>query len=603
MEKKKIIINVVIYIILFIILDIFFGIVYSGDTRQRENYLYIIPSILVYSLIYIFILIISKNTKKTNITISIILFVFAVINHIKILASGNPIFITDIEMLSNAGEIATLAISVLTQFSTYVPLIILGAILILINYVGAKEKIVLKDISKATSAIICTACVLMMVVVFLPIQSKDEFLLKKIYRTEDRKDYKAFLSNVVYYKQYGVIGGLIENLLETRRYTPENYNEEILLEALENAKGSENKIYGKTPNILVIFSEAFFDITQISEVEFDIDVTKNFKNLQSEGKLFNLISPAYGGLSSNVEFELLTGGNLAYFSNGYIPFNSLYKDRKSESYPSIIRELNNNGYNTKIVFGRDFYNSERQYGYLGAKSYEDVDNEEFHKGYFNSDEYLTDLMIEELENKGDEPVFYFTATIQNHLPFCNDKYEEYDISVVNTSLGKGETEFIQSYAQGVYDADKQLKRIYDYIQDYEEDTIILFLGDHLPYVSLEDEDVLENLSYFNTEDEMQNLYRKYNTQALILTNFEVEGTAGTAYNSSPDFLLNYIVNNMDIELSSYFKWLYDFGEKLPATNKFLSFSNSGEMLLNQELTGQIKEDFDFRRNMQYMLFN
>lgn len=66
MEKKKIIINVVIYIILFIILDIFFGIVYSGDTRQRENYLYIIPSILVYSLIYIFILIISKNTKKTN---------------------------------------------------------------------------------------------------------------------------------------------------------------------------------------------------------------------------------------------------------------------------------------------------------------------------------------------------------------------------------------------------------------------------------------------------------------------------------------------------------------------------------------------------------
>ena len=211
-------------------------------------------------------------------------------------------------------------------------------------------------------------------------------------------------------------------------------------------------------------------------------------------------------------------------------------------------------------------------------------------------------MIEELENKGDEPVFYFTATIQNHLPFCNDKYEEYDISVVNTSLGKGETEFIQSYAQGVYDADKQLKRIYDYIQDYEEDTIILFLGDHLPYVSLEDEDVLENLSYFNTEDEMQNLYRKYNTQALILTNFEVEGT-GTAYNSSPDFLLNYIVNNMDIELSSYFKWLYDFGEKLPATNKFLSFSNTGEMLLNQELTGQIKEDFDFRRNMQYMLFN
>ena len=213
--------------------------------------------------------------------------------------------------------------------------------------------------------------------------------------------------------------------------------------------------------------QAFFDITQISEVEFSVDVTKNFKELQSEGRLFNLLSPAYGGLSSNVEFELLTGGNLAYFSNGYIPFNSLYKDSKSENYPSLIRELNKNGYNTKIVFGKDFYKSEKQYKYLGAKSYEDVDNSNFYKGYFNSDEYLTDLMIKELENKEEAPLFYFTATIQNHMPFCNDKYLEYDVEVKNTSLGKGETEFILSYAQGVYDADKQLKRIYDYIQNFE----------------------------------------------------------------------------------------------------------------------------------------
>ena len=168
-------------------------------------------------------------------------------------------------------------------------------------------------------------------------------------------------------------------------------------------------------------------------------------------------------------------------------------------------------------------------------------------------------------------------------------------------MGKGETEFILSYAQGIYDADKQLKRLYDYIQNFEEDTVIIFLGDHLPYISLENKDVLTDLSYFNTDNKKLNIYRKYHTQALVLTNFEVENK-GTVCNSSPDFLLNYVVNNMDIELSDYYKWLYDFSEKLPATNKALSFSNTGESYFNQELPEDLRKSFELRRNMQYMLF-
>ena len=314
-----------------------------------------------------------------------------------------------------------------------------------------------------------------------------------------------------------------------------------------------------------------------------------------------MISPSYGGLSSNVEYELLTGGNLSYFSNGYIPFNSLYKNKKSQTYPSIIRDLDDNGYYTKIVFGKDFYKSEKQYMNLGADSYEDVDNEEFYKGYFVSDEYLTDLIIDELNTKNSDPVFYFTATIQNHMPFCNDKYEEYDINVVESSLGKGETEFIQSYAQGIYDADKQLKRLYDYIQDYEEDTVLVFLGDHLPYISLEDKDVLADLSYFNTDDEILNVYRKYNTQGIVLTNFDVEDTEEVKY-SSPDFLLNYVVNNIDIQISDYYKWVYDFQKDMPATNKFISFSNDEKIFLNQYIPNDLNEKYELRKNMQYMLF-
>ena len=606
MKKTKVIkaiVNTLIFLILFCSVDIFFEMVYKTEDVVKNNFLYIIPSILVYTLFYGATLSISKNTKKTNLIISIIYFILLTVNHIKLLTSGNPLFISDFEMISNAGEIATLSFSTLANFSTYIPLIILSIIFIILNIVSNKVNIQLNEkiFSSKNRIAMSAICIMCLIVFFIPMKVKDEFLLGKIYKIENRKDFKAIIDSKMYYEQYGVIGGIIENLIENRRYTPKNYNENELKEELKLAKGSEEKIYGENPNIIVVFSEAFFDITKIDEVKFDIDVTLNFKELQSKGKLFNMISPSYGGLSSNVEYELLTGGNLSYFSNGYIPFNSLYKNKKSQTYPSIIRDLNDNGYYTKIVFGKDFYKSEKQYMNLGADSYEDVDNEEFYKGYFVSDEYLTDLIIDELNTKNSDPVFYFTATIQNHMPFCNDKYEEYDINVVESSLGKGETEFIQSYAQGIYDADKQLKRLYDYIQDYEEDTVLVFLGDHLPYISIEDKDVLADLSYFNTDDEILNVYRKYNTQGIVLTNFDVEDTEEVKY-SSPDFLLNYVVNNIDIQISDYYKWVYDFQQDLPATNKFISFSNDEKIFLNQDLPNDLNEKYELRKNMQYMLF-
>jgi hypothetical protein len=619
----KIILNIAIYVVLLLVLDFFFNLTQEAKAPYGNMYQYILPSVIVTVLIYTILFFLTKQTKKTNLIFSIILFVLAAINHVKILASGNPLFLTDISFIGNAGEIATLAFSVLKSFKTYIPLIALIGFFVVLNFISFKVnlKLELPKYKKRITSSVVIASIVLLVLFFAPIQAKDMFILKNIYKTTSRIDSKVLLSNIAYYKQYGVIGGLIENLLENRQYEPDGYDEEELKLALEEATGEENKQYGTTPNIFVIFSEAFWDVTQIEEVEFSVDVLQNFKELSNVGKQFNMISPSYGALSCNIEYELLTGGNLAYFSNGYIPFNSLYRDSKSTNYPSIINELNNNGYFTKVIFGKDYYKSEKQYTYLGADSYEDVDDEQYHKGYFDSDEYLTDLMIKELENKKlaktnpenfteeelEEylnPTFYFTATIQNHLPFCNDKYneDEFDVSAVSSTLPKDDTDFILSYAQGAYDADKQLKRFYDYIQTYDEDTIIVFLGDHLPRVTLGDDDVLSQCSYFNTGDDVLDYYRKYHTQGLILTNFEVEDTENVMY-SSPDFLMTYVVNNMDIELSDYYKWLYDYEKALPSTNKYISISTAGDMYLNTTLPENLNEAFEFRRRMQYMMFN
>ena len=103
-----------------------------------------------------------------------------------------------------------------------------------------------------------------------------------------------------------------------------------------------------------------------------------------------------------------------------------------------------------------------------------------------------------------------------------DKYDEYDIDIVDSDLDEELNNSIKSYAQGIYDADKQLGRLYDYIQTLDEDTIIVFYGDHLPYIKADGKDVLTELEFFNTDDDKLNLYRKYNTQALVLSNFNMD---------------------------------------------------------------------------------
>ena len=90
------------------------------------------------------------------------------------------------------------------------------------------------------------------------------------------------------------------------------------------------------------------------------------------------------------------------------------------------------------------------------------------------------------------------------------KKDEYDIEIEESNLSGEEEDTIRCYAQGVYDADKQLKMLYDYIQTLDEPTLLIFYGDHLPYLKTESsDDITKHLDYFNTEDDILNYYRSY----------------------------------------------------------------------------------------------
>ena len=410
--------------------------------------------------------------------------------------------------------------------------------------------------------------------------------------------------NIEYYLEDSMLGGMYRIYLEDRIYEPDNYNKEEVEEMISTDVSNENENTWEEANIIVTFSESFFDVSLLEDdITFDKEVTPNFNSLKDEGIFINMISPTYGGVSSNVEFQFLTGHTLDYFSKSYVPFMSFYKTINSRNKLSLLKELGNNDYYTKVVFGKDYYLSKKVYENLGVDKYEEKDVEEEYKGYYTSDEYLMDETIKAFnEKEPGEKIFYMNCTIQSHQTYELDKYDEYDISIESSTLDESYNELILSYSQGVYDADVQLGRMYEYIQTLDEPTILIFFGDHLPYLynTETNDDTLNHLSYFNTGDELLDTYRKYNTQCLILANFDLEGEENWDYMSS-DMILTSVVNKMGLELSDYYEWLYSIKDVLPSSNYLVSQDTEGNLYWTSELPENMQNILDERELAQYYI--
>ena len=349
---------------------------------------------------------------------------------------------------------------------------------------------------------------------------------------------------------------------------------------------------------------SYWDVSKLDKIKFDKDVTPNFNRIRQEQKAIEMISPAYGGISSNVEFEILTGGSLNYFSKGYTPYMQLFTKGKSEGNPSIIQELKNNGYKTKIMnsSGAAMFNCDQIYDIYGVDERNHLYDEIDLNGDYVTDEYLTDQIIDYFNNKSsDEKIFYFTITMGGHMPYYEGRYDNYDVNIVESPYDKDVNEVIHSYAEGMYLADKQLGRLYDYIQTLDEDTIVVFFGDHLPHLATPDgNDALFTTGFLSKDYDLKSVYKQFNTTALIMSNYELPEDDVEIL--SPDLLMTYVLYNMDLELSPFYKWLYSTKEVLPSSNFVVSQDNDGKLYFTLDLKDKMKEMYELREKVQYMLF-
>ena len=562
----------------------------------------IILSILIIYSVYFILLSLFKKVKIAILILGMVLYIIQVINIGKMQFICDPFYFSDIFYTGDMTEILNIIrddfVNTLVVLLPKLLIILFFTILVIIY--SFKSNIVVLNIKKRI-IVFCTGLICLLFL-FLPIESVDKFLMNIFYSNKDYLNHVKISSGDDYYKYYGHLSGMYGNYLESFVYKPDDYNKSVIYDELINAPKVEDSTFGK-PNIIVIFSESFFDIDKIDELEFDKRVTKNYNELKEKGLSFQMLAPFYGGMSSNVEFEFLTGGTTNYYSSSFVPYMELYDENSYYYSPSIISELHNNDYYTKIVayYSSKLYNCGKVYNYMDIDDVDfvtDVDTK-YIKGQYISDEYVVDNIIDALENKDDKPLFYMTMTMQSHMPYLISKYDNYDIELVNSNLDDKYNESLISYAQGIYDADKELGRLYDYINTLDEDTIIVFYGDHLPYL-----EAFNYLDYFNTDDDKLNAFRKYNTESLIIANYDISGLKDDNVKYlGPDLLSSYILNHMDIKVSDYYRWLYSTIDTIGTSNRYVSVNQDGKIYFTSKLKGKYKELYDLRRNVQYKFFN
>jgi phosphoglycerol transferase MdoB-like AlkP superfamily enzyme len=253
---------------------------------------------------------------------------------------------------------------------------------------------------------------------------------------------------------------------------PPSYEDKVLDEIRPGPTGIS--MPEDRPDIIVVMSESFWDPTLLPGTTITPDPLQNVRTVRS-GSVF---SPEFGGMTANVEFEALTG-----FSNAFLPYGSIpYQQYVRGPVPSLASFFRAEGYETTAIhpFEGWFWNREIVYDAFGFDRFLSIKNlpPMASRGPLVSDESLTEEIIRRAD-AADRPFFTFAVSLQGHGPYEPNRY--YNPSVEVDSIASYWTrQSIRSYAEGIADADRSLKRLLDWAQKRDRHTVIAFFGDHLP---------------------------------------------------------------------------------------------------------------------------
>ena len=245
---------------------------------------------------------------------------------------------------------------------------------------------------------------------------------------------------------------------------------------------------GAEVSVIMVMNEAFSDLTDAPVFTYGAadDPLPNLHALRQDPHALSgsIVVPGFAGGTANTEFDVLTGMQ----TNALSASTTSSFRVVNRNLDSLFRVFAADGYDTAFLHPGDdwFYNRENVYHWLGAEETRFVDELENleYKGRWVTDDSLA-AQIEDAYAASNAPLFHFTTTIQNHMSYTADKYgADYDYPPLKVSVPLSEEvrTLLEVYIEGARDADAMLGRLHRYFAAQKDPVVLIFWGDHLPYL-------------------------------------------------------------------------------------------------------------------------
>lgn len=395
------------------------------------------------------------------------------------------------------------------------------------------------------------------------------------------------------YTHNGFIGAFALNLQSLNVRPPAGYSGETMERLLADCPGSPSQ--REAFDVILVLSESFSDIRDMPGLTFDPDPLPNYDAIRARDNCYSglLCSNAFAGGTVRPEFEILTGLDSELLPGGTTPHE--YVKKPLAGYVSNYKST---GYRTIALhpYLRDFYDRSRAYPYLGFDAFYGLEDLpqlgelDFQNGYA-TDESLEAIMESVLE-ESEEPTFLFAITMEAHQPYFLSEGEEQPVSVTSTFTQES-AGAVTAYTQRLYDADRMLGRLAEYIDRRERPTVLIFFGDHWPALGAYYEAHDENGMFLDmTSYEYKDLRKRYTTPFLIYANRPLdpglfqdnEGNELSTY-----YLLLAAARCTGFQTTPYMQRLEEFYKILPCYND----------QLNMPITPEQEETVLARRQVTY----
>ncbi|NIF40629.1 LTA synthase family protein [Burkholderia sp. Tr-862] len=236
----------------------------------------------------------------------------------------------------------------------------------------------------------------------------------------------------------------------------------------------------RTPDVVVIQSESFFDIRRATSA-IAPSLLSAFDQARREAIAHGKLTvPAWGANTMRTEFAVLTG--IPADQLGYARFYPYAFLRKV--WPSLAGWFRRGGYRTLAVhpYHADFFGRDRVFPLMHFDAFMDIRSFDGRAcvGPYVADAAVADAIIDLLDAPREQPAFVFAMTMENHGPLHLETVAAGEAARYH-SLGEDDAwHDLTAYLRHLDNANRMIARLLDHLRQSDRETIVCFYGDHVP---------------------------------------------------------------------------------------------------------------------------